>query len=91
MAPDGIDVLCVHPSPINSNFYDNAKGVSLLTAFQKTALSPNVIAETMFKAAGRCIVRDQGAFCCRLEVRDGRIFFDWDKIVAENDRLELYG
>ena len=59
---DGIDIVCVHPSPIDSNFYANAKGVKLLTSFQKTAMSPDVIAETIFKAAGRCTLRDQGYF-----------------------------
>jgi short-subunit dehydrogenase len=33
---DGIDVCCVHPSPIASNFYENARGISLLTVFEKT-------------------------------------------------------
>lgn len=59
---DGIDVVVVHPSPIASRFYERAQGINLLTAFQKTALSPRVIADTIFKAAGKCIVRDQGYF-----------------------------
>lgn len=36
MKEDGVDVLCVHPSPIDSNFYKSASGIGLLTAFQKT-------------------------------------------------------
>lgn len=59
---DGIDVLCIHPSPTQSNFYDNARGISLLTAFQKTAVTPDTVAIELFKAAGRCFVRDLGYF-----------------------------
>jgi short-subunit dehydrogenase len=59
---DGIDVLCIHPSPTQSNFYQNAQGISLLTVFQKTAVTPDTVAAEIFKAAGRCFVRDLGYF-----------------------------
>lgn len=59
---DGIDVVCVHPSPIQSNFFNSAKGINMLTVFQKTAKPPSTIADTIFKAAGKCMIRDQGYF-----------------------------
>lgn len=59
---DGIDVLCIHPSPTQSNFYNNAKGISLLTSFQKTAVTADSVALEFFKAAGRCTIRDLGYF-----------------------------
>ncbi|KAI3629310.1 hypothetical protein MIR68_012649 [Amoeboaphelidium protococcarum] len=57
-----IDVICVHPSPIRTNFYDNAKDVSLITAFKWTALAPSTIADIIFKSAGKCVIYDQGYF-----------------------------
>ncbi|KNC80793.1 hypothetical protein SARC_06856 [Sphaeroforma arctica JP610] len=58
----GIDVLVVHPSPINSGFYNNAGTMESLRFFQKTARSPDVITDCVFTSAGRMVVRDQGYF-----------------------------
>eukprot|EP01134_Creolimax_fragrantissima_P005965 CFRG5965T1 len=59
---NGIDVLVVHPSPINSGFYNNAGTMESLRFFQKTARSPSVITDCIFTSAGRTVVRDQGYF-----------------------------
>lgn len=58
----GIDVVVVHPSPINSRFYDNAGRLDMLKFFKATAVSPAVIADCIFSSAGRAVVCDQGYF-----------------------------
>jgi len=61
---DGIDVLVLHPSPVDTNFYkvESASKSSILGLFRKTATSPRTIAETIFATVGRGVVRDQGYF-----------------------------
>jgi len=60
---EGIDVLVVHPSPVDSQFYANAQG-SAVAMFKTTATTPDVIAQAMFSSAGRVVVRDQGYLPC---------------------------
>lgn len=57
----GVDVSVVHPSPMATNFFDQASSLGALMAFKKFAAGPEVIAEVMFNSAGRFVVRDQGA------------------------------
>jgi len=61
---DGIDVMVLHPSPVDTNFYkvESAHKSSTLNLFWKTATSPTVIAETVFATVGRGVLRDQGYF-----------------------------
>lgn len=59
---DGIDVLVVHPSPTNSNFYAGAHDMGAIRMFRATATTPDVIAQAFFTAAGRVVIRDQGYF-----------------------------
>lgn len=58
----GIDVLVVHPSPVNTNFYkgENVNKVDTLNSFKKLATTPDTIASVMFSSVGRTVVRDQG-------------------------------
>jgi short-subunit dehydrogenase len=57
----GIDVVCVHPSPMDTNFFQGAEAVDALMFFKKHfAASPSIIADVMFSSAGRFVVRDQG-------------------------------
>jgi short-subunit dehydrogenase len=58
----GIDVVVVHPSPTHSRFYDNVGHLAALKLFQKTAVSPAIIADVLFASVGRCVIRDQGYF-----------------------------
>jgi short-subunit dehydrogenase len=61
----GIDVQVLHPSPVDTNFYkgDTQHKSQNLALFWKTAVSPQVIAETMFATLGRFgVVREQGYF-----------------------------
>lgn len=60
----GIDVVVIHPSPVNTNFYKNeGPTLSSLKQAQKAAASPMNIANQIFAAAGRLTVWDQGLTC----------------------------
>jgi short-subunit dehydrogenase len=58
----GIDVLVVHPSPIASNFYKGSEHVDSVQFFKKTAAGPQVIADAIFRGAGKLLIWDQGYF-----------------------------
>jgi len=61
----GIDIQVVHPSPVDTNFYksETAHKSQNLVLFWKTAVSPKVIADTVFATVGRFgVVREQGYF-----------------------------
>ncbi|CCW63157.1 unnamed protein product [Phytomonas sp. EM1] len=60
----GIDVVVIHPSPVNTNFYKNeGPALSSLQTAQKAAAMPMNIADHIFASAGRLTVRDQGLTC----------------------------
>jgi len=59
LRPLGIDVVVVHPSPIASRFLENAQGFSAALASAKVAVPPSVIADALFRAAGRFVIYDQ--------------------------------
>ncbi|KAI8923947.1 putative short-chain dehydrogenase [Entophlyctis helioformis] len=61
MAESRVDVLVVHPSPIASNFYQNAGALAVLKTVEKGAASPTVIADAIWKNAGRFTIVDQGS------------------------------
>jgi len=75
---DGIDVLVIHPSPVDTNFYkaETAHKSDFLLLFKKAATSPKTIADAMFSSVGRTVVRDQGltAFSFRILLK----FIDTD-------------
>ncbi len=50
----GIDVLAVHPSPVSSNFFDNAHKLESLEMAQKSAVSPASVPGKMLMCVGRC-------------------------------------
>ena len=77
----GIDVVVIHPSPVNTNFYKN-EGPSLnsLKTSQKAATSPTSIADQIFAAAGRLTVWDQGKMCAIFHMVNKLIDF---QILAE--------
>jgi len=57
----GIDVVVVHPSPMDTNFFQGAEAVDALMFFKKHfAASPTIIADVIWSSAGRFVVRDQG-------------------------------
>ncbi|KAK7197874.1 3-ketoacyl-CoA reductase [Novymonas esmeraldas] len=60
----GIDVVVIHPSPVDTNFYKNeGPALNSLKTAQKAAASPMNIAEQIFASAGRLTVWDQGTTC----------------------------
>eukprot|EP01087_Luapelamoeba_hula_P023499 TRINITY_DN864_c0_g1_i1.p1 TRINITY_DN864_c0_g1~~TRINITY_DN864_c0_g1_i1.p1 ORF type:complete len:327 (+),score=69.66 TRINITY_DN864_c0_g1_i1:125-1105(+) len=75
VAPDGIDVLVLHPSPVDTNFYnaESAHKSSSLAFFRKTATPPTTIANTIFTSVGQplTVVREQGYFavCLRMLIK----------------------
>jgi len=59
----GVDVLVVHPSPVDTAFYrGNTAGLSAPAAFQKTAGSPVNVASCYFRSIGRFVNHDQGYY-----------------------------
>jgi short-subunit dehydrogenase len=66
---DGLDVLVVHPSPVDTGFYSgNKHDLSAMKFFMKTATSPEVIATCFFKSVGKTVVCDQGYFSLVLKM-----------------------
>eukprot|EP00891_Asterochloris_glomerata_P001686 jgi/Astpho2/1686/e_gw1.00032.150.1_t len=57
----GIDVLVVHPSPVRSNFYDNAHKLGILEFFKSQAVSPDLLPSQIFAAVGRTVWVDLGS------------------------------
>lgn len=61
---DGIDVLVVHPSPVNTAFYSgNTHNIGAMKMFQKTATTPDSIARCFFVSVGKSMIHEQGYFC----------------------------
>jgi len=68
---DGIDVMVMHPSPVDTAFYnaDTAHKSDSLGMFRKTATAPTVIADVIFASVGTwTVVRDQGYFSITLRL-----------------------
>jgi len=61
---DGVDVLVVHPSPVDTAFYaGNTHEIGAMKMFQRTATAPTAIANCFFVSMGKSLVHDQGYFC----------------------------
>ncbi|KAI8067128.1 hypothetical protein BC940DRAFT_301363 [Gongronella butleri] len=86
-AEDGIDVLVVHPSPINSNFYSNAGQMSALLSAQKISSSPSIIADTICRNAGKVVVADQGLITVVMKIVTTKLL-DWN-VFTEIMKLAL--
>jgi short-subunit dehydrogenase len=57
----GIDVCAVHPSPVDSNFYNNLDHkIDLLESACKQAVSPDSLPDDIFRSIGACALRDLG-------------------------------
>lgn len=65
----GIDVLAVHPSPVNSQFYNNLDHkIDMMDKAKKSAVAPNVLPEEIFKSIGRVVWRDIGGMAIGVRV-----------------------
>jgi len=51
--PQGVDVIAVHPSPVNSNFTKNSAKIKVMDDFYKFATGPEVVPEQIFRKVGR--------------------------------------
>jgi len=51
--PQGVDVMAVHPSPVNSNFLANTKKIKVMDQFYKIATGPEAVPDMIFRKAGR--------------------------------------
>lgn len=57
----GIDVCAVHPSPVDSNFYNNLDHkIEILESACKQAVSPEALPDDIFRSIGACALRDLG-------------------------------
>ncbi|CAO3644050.1 unnamed protein product [Mucor fragilis] len=77
LAEAKIDVLVIHPSPIDSNFYSNAGKMSALTSAQKFSSPPSVIADTICRNAGKIVVSDQGPITVVMKIFMTKVL-DWN-------------
>ncbi|KAI7863958.1 hypothetical protein BDF14DRAFT_1972343 [Spinellus fusiger] len=76
-AEDGIDILVIHPSPIDSNFYSNAGKMSALLSAQKLSSPPSVVADTLCANAGKVVVADQGPITVVMKIVMTKVL-DWN-------------
>uniref|UniRef100_A0A7S1XLR4 Uncharacterized protein n=1 Tax=Phaeomonas parva TaxID=124430 RepID=A0A7S1XLR4_9STRA len=67
-APCGIDVCSVHPSPVNSNFYDKVHKIDMLEKAKAAAVTPDVLPDQIFGAIGRVVLRDMGVFAIAIRL-----------------------
>ncbi|OBZ83753.1 Very-long-chain 3-oxoacyl-CoA reductase [Choanephora cucurbitarum] len=77
LAEAKIDVLAIHPSPINSNFYSNAGKMSALLSAQKLSSPPSVIADTICRNAGKVVIADQGPITVVMRILTTKLM-DWN-------------
>jgi len=57
----GIDVVAVHPSPVNTNFYDKVDHkIELMESAQKQAVEPDELPKAILRSVGRCALSDIG-------------------------------
>lgn len=59
---NGVDVCVIHPSPIQSRFYENAGSGAEVNFFKSTATTPEVLASYAFSSVGRLVFANQGYF-----------------------------
>lgn len=65
----GIDMLAVHPSPVDSQFYSNLDHtIELMDKAKQTAVAPNTLPREIFKSIGRVVWRDLGGMAVGVRV-----------------------
>ena len=60
VAPRGIDVCAVHPSPVASNFYDKTHKIEGLQLAQRFAVHPDALPDEILRSIGPLVWRDIG-------------------------------
>jgi short-subunit dehydrogenase len=76
----GIDVLCLMPGPMNTNFTKGLPELDALKFFYSISSSPAQVADIMFKSIGRLTWRDASLYTVftRLVIK----FIDMNVLVA---------
>lgn len=74
---NGIDVLAVHPSPVASNFFDNAHKLDSLEMAQKSAVLPSSIPALMLSCVGRSHVADMGSMAVGVRILTAIMPYDF--------------
>eukprot|EP00903_Cladosiphon_okamuranus_P006526 g6377.t1 len=65
----GIDVLSVHPSPVQSQFYSKLDHtIELLDKAKEQAVAPSTLPKSIFKCIGRVVWRDLGGMAIGVRV-----------------------
>lgn len=65
----GIDMLSVHPSPVQSQFYSNLDHtIELMDKAKEQAVAPNTLPRSIFKCIGRVVWRDLGGMAIGVRV-----------------------
>ena len=73
----GIDVVSVHPSPVNSNFFNVGHKIESLEMARKMAVSPDSVPIKMLSCVGRCHLGDLGAMAVGMRLVVACIPFDF--------------
>jgi len=64
----GIDVCCIHPSPVASRFYDNTHKMEMMEMAKKGAVSPDALPDEILRSIGKCVLRDVGGFAIGMRI-----------------------
>lgn len=62
VAPEGVDICVVHPSPVATAFYNGALPLPTLQGFKSTATGPDRVADVILRGVGRSVIIDQGYY-----------------------------
>lgn len=73
----GIDVLAVHPSPVASNFFNDAADLDSLEMAKKTAVSPSSVPAHILKFVGRSYLGDFGSMALGMRVVTALVPYDF--------------
>ncbi len=61
--------MSVHPSPVDSNFYSKVDHkIELMQGAQKSAVSPSVLPNEIFRSLGRVVWRDIGVMAASVRI-----------------------
>jgi short-subunit dehydrogenase len=74
---NGIDVLAVHPSPVNSQFFNNAHKLDSLEMAKQAAVNPNEVPEKMLACVGRAHLGDLGQLAVIVRVVVALVPYDF--------------
>lgn len=73
----GIDVVAVHPSPVNSKFFEKAHKLDSLEMAQKSAVSPDEVPAKILTCIGRAHLGDLGSMALIVRVVVALVPYDF--------------